>query len=60
MYPGRERWRDLCEQAAKEQDPMRLLSLVKEIARLLEEKHRTPEKKPSSSVIEAKRKADGA
>jgi len=33
-----ERWRNLCEQAATEQDPIRLLQLVSEINRLLLEK----------------------
>jgi hypothetical protein len=33
-----ERWRALCEQAAKEQDPQRLLELTTEINRLLEAK----------------------
>jgi hypothetical protein len=33
-----ERWRKLCEQAAIEQDSDRLLELIKEINRLLEEK----------------------
>lgn len=30
-------WQQLCEQAAKEDDPERLMSLVKEISRLLDE-----------------------
>jgi len=34
----KERWRELCEQAAVEQDPGRLLELTREINRLLEEK----------------------
>ena len=34
----REQWMRLCEQAANEQDPQRLLELVREINRLLEEK----------------------
>jgi hypothetical protein len=34
----KERWLVLCEQAAVEQDPARLLALVTEINRLLEEK----------------------
>jgi hypothetical protein len=33
-----ERWRDLCSQAAEEQDPDRLMELVREINQLLEEK----------------------
>ena len=36
--PTRERWEQLCEQAAKEQDPTKLNELVTEIHRLLEEK----------------------
>jgi hypothetical protein len=45
----KEKWRELCEQAAIEQDPTRLLELTREINRLLEEKeqrllkHRTSE-----------------
>jgi len=34
----RERWQHLCELAADEQDPEKLLELVKEINRLLEAK----------------------
>ena len=33
-----ERWRRLCEQAAVEQDSAKLMELVKEINRLLDEK----------------------
>jgi hypothetical protein len=33
-----ERWRQLCEQAAIEQDPLKLIRLVTEINRLLLEK----------------------
>jgi len=35
MDPENERWRTLCEQAAKEQDLGRLVRLVREINRLL-------------------------
>ncbi len=35
-----ERWKQLCAQAATEQDPKKLLELVKEINRLLEQKQR--------------------
>jgi hypothetical protein len=34
-----ERWMVLAEQASKEQDPQKLAVLIKEINRLLEEKH---------------------
>ena len=33
-----ERWRTLCEQAATEQDPQKLVELIQEINRLLAEK----------------------
>jgi hypothetical protein len=33
-----ERWRELCEQAAKEKDANRLMELVREINRMLSEK----------------------
>jgi hypothetical protein len=33
-----ERWRKLCEQAAIEQDPERLMLLIREINQLLEDK----------------------
>ncbi len=35
---NRERWRALCEQAAVEQDPERLMLLIQEIDQLLTEK----------------------
>jgi len=35
---NKERWRELCEEASLEQDPEKLLNLVREINRLLEEK----------------------
>jgi hypothetical protein len=37
LKEGEERWFELCAQAAVEQDPKRLLELVSEICRLLEE-----------------------
>jgi hypothetical protein len=38
MRENTERWKLLCEQAAVEQDPERLLQLVHEISHLLGEK----------------------
>ena len=35
---NRERWRKLCDEAATEQDPERLLHLYKEILQMLDEK----------------------
>jgi len=48
----RERWTELCSQAAEEQDPKNLAKLVKEICDLLEAKERrlglepTPKPRP--------------
>lgn len=36
----KERWRELCEQAAKEQDPTKLLLLVQEINELLKSREK--------------------
>lgn len=38
--PIRERWEELCAQAAEEQDPVKLLELTQEINRLLAEKEK--------------------
>ena len=38
MVNSEERWRQLCAKAAVEQDPEKLMELVKEISRLLDEK----------------------
>ena len=35
MGGNNERWRELCAQAAVEQDPQKLVKLVREISRLL-------------------------
>ena len=40
-----ERWREVCEQVAVEQDPKRLVELTTEIYRLLEEKRRRLQRK---------------
>jgi hypothetical protein len=49
-----ERWKQLCEQAAVELDPARLLELCQEINRILEEKDRV--KAGSSAGAESERK----
>jgi hypothetical protein len=50
MVNNEERWRQLCAQAAVEQDPEKLMELVREISRLLDEKqnHNRPERKETS------------
>jgi hypothetical protein len=40
MQEKKERWLELCAQAAIEQDPNKLMELVKEINELLEQKER--------------------
>ena len=37
---GKEEWLELCEQAAVEQDPDKLIILTREICRLLDEKEK--------------------
>jgi hypothetical protein len=43
----KEYWMQLCEQAANEQDPDKLMELVKEINRLLEEKEQRLQREKS-------------
>ena len=40
MQQDSERWRHLCELAAREQDPAKLMQLIKEINELLDAKER--------------------
>jgi hypothetical protein len=51
---ARERWMELAELAANEQDPQRLLELVREINALLEAKSRRLESGNSGSSPEPK------
>lgn len=53
-----ERWRDLCEQAAVEQDPAKMLKLITEINDLLEEKEKIL--KAEQMIYESKRGTDAA
>jgi hypothetical protein len=41
-----ERWKELCAQAAIEQDPAKLLALVEEINRLLEKREQSLNRQP--------------
>jgi len=45
---GKERWIELCEQAAVEQDSKKLIKLIQEIDRLLREKQERLEKARSN------------
>jgi hypothetical protein len=40
MEENREQWTEICAQAAKEQDPEKLMELISQINRLLEAKER--------------------
>jgi hypothetical protein len=46
----KERWMELCEQAANEQDSAKLLKLITEINRLLDEKSQRIEHKDSAKA----------
>ena len=43
---NKERWQELCEQAEIEQNPDKLIALIREINRLLEEKQSRLTHKP--------------
>jgi hypothetical protein len=45
---GNERWKQLCEQASREQDPKRLVELITEINKLLDAKRHRLEDKTSA------------
>jgi hypothetical protein len=49
----KEKWMALCEQAANEQDPEKLMALVAEIDRLLAEKQQRLEKQAPSPETDA-------
>ena len=49
----KQEWMRLCELASKEQDPEKLMELVREITRLLEERETTIKAKRSSSESSA-------
>jgi hypothetical protein len=42
MKKNAERWMELCELAAKQSDPNKLMKLTEEIVRLLDEKRKLP------------------
>lgn len=48
-----ERWKQLCAQAAAEQDPKKLAVLIKEISRLLDEKFARLSKNPPETNSQA-------
>jgi hypothetical protein len=46
----KELWQQLCERAANEQDPMKLMGLANEICRLLDQKFEQTERKSRREV----------
>ena len=46
-----ERWKELCALASKEQDPDKLLALVEELNRLLDEREQRLRRNQSSNPI---------
>ena len=50
----RERWMQLCEQAANEQDPEKLMVLIREIDILLQEKESRLRRQPRMQPEERK------
>ncbi len=51
VWDSKESWKELCELAAQEKDPKKLMALIGEIDRLLETKEQAV-RKPPSSVLE--------
>jgi hypothetical protein len=49
----KERWLQICELAAKEQDPKKLLAYVEEINRLLDERLRKKSEKDDPAAYKA-------
>jgi hypothetical protein len=50
VWDKKESWMELCELAAQEKDPNKLMALVGEIDRLLETKKQAVRKPPSSAL----------
>jgi hypothetical protein len=49
----RERWEELCEQAANEQNPAKMLEIVAEINRLLDAKYDRVSQKDGGSATDS-------
>ena len=56
MDKREQRWRQLCAQAAVEQDPEKLMQLVTEITRLLGEEQERAKAKPSAKPKDSSKK----
>jgi hypothetical protein len=51
MKEEKERWVELCEQAAVEQDPQRLVELVREIIQVFEEKRERRQRQSEGDAV---------
>jgi hypothetical protein len=51
VWDKRESWMELCELAAQEKDPKKLMALIGEIDRLLEAKDQRVAKAPDSVTV---------
>jgi hypothetical protein len=51
MTPQRPNWHDLAEQASKELDPVRLVSLVDELNRALEQDEKTSKRLKTQQFV---------
>jgi hypothetical protein len=49
-WDKKESWMELCELAAQEEDPTKLMALIGEIDRLLQSKEQRVSKAPSSTT----------
>ena len=52
VWDKKESWMELCELAAQEKDPTKLMALIGEIDRLLESKQQRVTKAPTSVAIQ--------
>ena len=50
VWDNKESWMELCELAAQEKDPTKLMALIGEIDRLLQSKEQRVTKAPSSTT----------
>ncbi len=58
VWDRKENWMELCELAAQEEDPTRLMALIVELERLLETKQQAVRKPPSSALENPTEKAE--
>ena len=50
VWDKKESWMELCELAAQEEDPTKLMALIGELERLLESKEQAVRKSPTSAL----------